>query len=260
MLTLILVALLALPDPGVPAFAPPLPAGLEAPPWADLVVDQCKEKLAATGLTGRHFRFSKETPIRARKSWQGEPPIYCHVPQATVLWNGPTGVQYLGFTTMSCAMTLALTRMERIAQEEARRVFGRPDGDNPIRAIAHLGTFNCRTQRFKAKQSQHSFGNGIDLAGFDIKGVGQVWVKYHWKPYYPKAYARQSEFLHALARRLREEEVFTNVLDPDYDPSHWNHIHVDLAPTSDGEPSAALRRAKTMPTPLAGDLHVAPVP
>lgn len=85
-------------------------------------------------------------------------------------------------------------------------------------------------------------------------------MKYHWKPYDPKAYARQADFLHALARRLRDEEVFTNVLDPDYDPSHWNHIHVDLAPTSGGEPSPALHRAKTMPTVVAGDLRLAPMP
>jgi len=259
-LSLLVAMLVAVPDPGLPAPAPELPAGLDVAPWADLEVDQCKDKLLAAGLTGRSFRFSKDASVRSRKTGLATPPaIYCHVPQATVMWAGPTGVQYYGFTFMSCAMALAMTRMEHIAQEEARRVFGRPEGENPIRWISHLGTFNCRTQRFKVKQSQHSFGNGLDLAGFNIKGYGDVLVKRHWNAIY-KPWERPSEFLHALARRLRDEEVFTNVLDPDHDSSHWNHIHVDLAPTSDGLPSPALLRTKGMPSLVSIDQHLPPVP
>jgi len=258
-LSLLVAMLIAVPDPGVPAPAPAVPPGLEIAPWADLEVDQCKDKLLAAGLTGKQFRFVKEAVVRSRKTGFGPPDIYCHAPQGTVMWGGVTGVQYYGFTFTSCAMALAMTRMERIAQEEARRIFGRPEDENPVRWISHLGTFNCRTQRFKVKQSQHSFGNGLDLAGFSIKGYGDVYVKQHWRPIY-KAWERPSEFLHALARRLRDEEVFTNVLDPDHDPSHWNHIHVDLAPTSDGLPSPALTRTKTMAAVVAIDQHLPPVP
>ncbi len=251
--------LFALPDPGVPAPTPALPPTLTDAPWAALEVDQCRDKLLAAGLTGRHFRFSRKAYIHTRRASFTSDPIYCHVPQGTVMWAGVTGVQYFGFTFTSCAMALAMTRMEKIAQEEARRIFARPEGENPVRWISHLGTFNCRTQRFKAKQSQHSFGNGLDLAGFNIKGYGDVYVKQHWTPHY-KSWERPSEFLRALARRLRDEEVFTNVLDPDHDPGHWNHIHVDLAPLSDGQPSPALHRTKTMPTSLAGETHLEPVP
>lgn len=246
-------------DPGEPAPAPALPPDLASAPWDGIEIDQCKEKLLAAGLTARHFRFSKEAGIRTRVAYRGAQPIYCHVPQATVMWAGPTGVQYYGFTFTSCAMALAMTRMERIAQEEARRIFGRPEAENPIRWISHLGTFNCRTQRLRAKQSEHSFGNGLDLASFSIKGYGEVMVKRHWTPHY-KSWEKPSEFLRSLARRLREEEVFTNVLDPDSDSGHWNHIHVDLAPLSHGEPSPALHRARTMPTHVAGDLSLPPVP
>ena len=259
MLSLIALIILASPKPGEPAPEPPLPDGLETAPWADLVVDQCRDKLIAAGLTARHFRFSKDTRIRVRKAYPGAEPIYCHVPQATVMWAGPTRVQYYGFTVTSCAMALAITRMEHIAQEEARRVFGRPADENPVRALTHLGTFNCRTQRLKAKQSQHSFGNGLDLAGFSVRGYGEVLVQRHWTPHF-KSWEKPSEFLHALVRRLREEEVFTNVLDPDWDALHWNHIHVDLAPLARGEPSPALERAKAMPSKVAGDLHMEPVP
>lgn len=259
MLSLLLIAVLAAPDPGLPAPTPTPPDGLDFPPWADLHVDNCKDKLLAAGLTGRHFRFSKDGRIRTRRLSRRDPPIYCHVPQATVMWSGPTGVQYYGYTYTSCAMALAMTRMEQIAQEEARRVWGRPETDNPIRWISHLGTFNCRTQRFKTRQSEHSFGNGLDLASFMIKGWGEVQVKRHWTAHY-KSWEKPSEFLRSLSRRLRDEQVFTNVLDPDYDAGHWNHIHVDLAPTSDGLPSRALERAKAMPDIVAGDPHRPPMP
>jgi hypothetical protein len=150
---------------------------------------------------------------------------------------------YYGYTFVNCAMAIAMTRFEVIVQEEARRAFGRPDTENPVRAMAHMGTYNCRTLRHKQKQSQHSFGNGLDIASFDVKGFGQIEVKRHWFPRYP-SWQRASDFLRGVSRRLREEAVFTNVLDPDSDPAHWNHIHVDLAPLSDGEPSPALARAK----------------
>lgn len=251
MLALSLLALaIQAPDPGEPIAPVPLPTGLEVAPWDGLEVESCKDKLLAAGLTGKDFRFSRSDWVSKRKVW-GQDPIFCHVPQATILWTGPTGIRYNGYTNTTCAMVLAMTRMERIAQEEARRVFAHPDTVQPIVWISHIGTYNCRTLRFRAKQSQHSFGNGLDLAGFWVKGYGEILVKRHWNPLYP-SWQRPSEFLRSLARRLREEEVFTNVLDPDSDPGHWNHIHVDLATTSDGLPSPALERVMKMPSTIAG--------
>jgi hypothetical protein len=224
---------------------------MEVAPWEGLEVEECKQKLLATGLTGNHFRFSRSNWVTTKKI-RGQDPIYCHVPQATVLWMGPTGVRYVGYTNTTCAMVLAMTRMEKIAQEEARRIFGHPQEVNPVTWISHMGTYNCRTLRFSHRQSQHSFGNGLDLKGFYVRGFGEILVARHWTPHY-KSWERASEFLRSLSQRLRDEEVFTNVLDPDSDPGHWNHIHVDLALTSDGAPSPALHRAKTMPSSLAGD-------
>jgi len=246
--------LLSAPDPGEPIAPVPLPKGVEVAPWDGLDVAECKERLLAAGLTGRDFRFSKSTWVSTKKVW-GADPIHCHIPQATIIWTGPTGVRYNGYTNTTCGMALAMTRMERIVQEEARRVFGHPETINPVLWISHMGTYNCRTLRFKAKQSQHSFGNGLDLAGFWVRGYGVVEVKRHWNPVY-KSWERPSEFLKSVSKRLRDEQVFTNVLDPDSDPGHWNHIHVDLAPTSDGDPSPALERVRDMPRTVAGEPRV----
>jgi hypothetical protein len=246
MLAALLAIVLTAPDPGVPISPVPLPKGLETAPWSALEVPECKARLLTTGLNGRNFRFSRNDWIASRKISRTDT-IYCHVPQHTVTWSGVTGLQYLGFTSTTCAMALAMTRMETILQEEARRIFGHGPDVNPVRWLSHLGTFNCRTLRHKTKQSQHSFGNGLDLAGFWVKGFGEIHVKYHWTARYP-SWQRASDFLHAISRRLRDERVFTNVLDPDSDPGHWNHIHVDLAPESSGSPSPALDAVLAMPT------------
>lgn len=247
---LVALALLTAPAPGEPAPRRDLPKGLESAPWEDLWVDQCKEKLTAAGET-EHFYFSRKNRLDERKLYKHDP-IYCHVPQAAVWTRGPTGVRYYGFTMFNCAMSLAMTRFEKIAQEEAHRIF-ETKSEQPITAIRHLGTYNCRRLREKPdKQSQHSFGNAIDLAGFYIRGVGDVDMQKHWTARWPSLQKRQ-DFLRALVVRLREEQVFTNVLDPTWDSAHDNHLHVDLAVLSDGLPSAALARALGMPATAAGE-------
>jgi len=246
--TLIAVALIAAPRPGDPAPRRELPKDLESAPWEELWVDQCKDKLTAAGQT-EHYYFSQRNRLQSRKL-RGHETIYCHVPQASVWTYGPTGVRYYGFSMFNCAMSLAMTRFERIAQEEAHRIF-ETKSETPIKAIRHLGTYNCRRLREKPdKQSQHSFGNAIDLASFYIRGVGTVDIQKHWTARYPYLEPRQ-EFLRSLVKRLRAEQVFTNVLDPTWDPAHTNHIHVDLAVLADGLPSPAL--ARTLAMPIAED-------
>jgi len=249
--TLVLLALLAAPGPGEPAPRKDLPKGLETAPWDPLWVDQCKERLEATGLEAGSYYFSPHNRMQERKI-RGHASLFCHAPQAVVWTRGPTGARYFGHTLFNCAMSLAMTRFEQIAQEEAHRVFG-TKRDNPITIITHMGTYNCRTLRAKPdRQSQHSFGNAIDLAGFYIQGVGEVTILNNWNARWPSQ-QRKSDFLRGLMERLRAEQVFTNVLDPTWDNAHANHVHMDLAALSDGLPSAALAVTRALPTTAAAD-------
>jgi len=238
----LVAALFGAPDPGESASILPPPDGVTSLPWDSLVVDDCKARLEKAGYSGKEFRFSTWNYIRTIKR-RGADPLRCHVPQPIVMMKSPSGMSYNGYTFVNCSMALAMVRFEEIAQEEARRIWDKPDDSFPVQAMAHMGTYNCRTLRFKTKQSQHSFGNGLDIAVFRIAGAGEVNVTHHWTARWP-ALQKKEDFLRSLARRLRQEAVFTNVLDPDSDHGHWNHIHVDLAPLSDGEPSPALARLR----------------
>lgn len=243
-----LFALLLLAAPGEPAPRHELPAGLESAPWEAFWVDQCKERLTAAGMTSG-FYFNQANRMPSRRVTRTET-IWCHVPQAVIWSEGPTGVRYAGFTMVNCAMALAMARFEVIAQEEARGVFG-DKYEAPITFISHVGTYNCRTLRLKStRQSQHSFGNGIDITGFYVKGYGHIEIKRHWTARWP-ALQKGSLFLHNLVARLRAEQVFTNILDPTWDGYHAGHLHIDLAPTSDGLPSVALAKAKASPLSTA---------
>lgn len=247
--TLTLLALLSAPGPGEPAPRRDTPAGLEVAPWDALWVDRCQERLVAAGLEAGAYYFSPHNRLQSRPL-RGYETIYCHTPQAVVWTRGPTGALYYGHTMFNCAMSLAMTRFERIAQEEARRIFDTAR-DNPITIITHMGTYNCRRLRAKPeRQSQHSFGNAIDLAGFYIHGVGEITILRHWNARY-SSQRRASEFLHTVMERLRAEQVFTNILDPAWDEAHANHVHMDLAPLSDGLPSAALAVTRALPVTAA---------
>ncbi|MFT7579170.1 MAG: hypothetical protein ACI9MR_000832 [Myxococcota bacterium] len=241
MLASLLVSVLILGAPGAPAPTRALPGGLETAPWQPLLVEQCATRLTEAGLP-KTFRFSQKNRVQERKR-RGRDTIFCHVPQASIWQRGPTNIKYYGFTQFNCAMAIAMARFETLIQEEALKIFPKA-GANPVKAITHMGTYNCRPLRKKpTAQSQHSFGNAIDIKGFWIRGVGEVNVLRHWDAKYP-IQKKRSDFLRNLVARLNDEGVFTNILTPEWDASHANHLHIDLAALSDGLPSAALARAK----------------
>ncbi len=227
-LTLIALMLLSAP-PTEPAPPPPLPRGFDAAPWEALFVEDCKARLEEAGVT--KYRFLPQSRPRVLKGyrWRGVqyPDMACYTPQALLYQRGPGDIRYSGYPKMSCAMALAMAKFEAIAQEESERVFGE---GKTIKYIVQYGTNNCRRLRLRPEaQSQHSFGNAIDVASFVIKGYGIVDLKKHWHSTRPW-HAKRREFLRRLAERLRAERVFTNVLDPEYDAGHANHYHLDLAP------------------------------
>jgi hypothetical protein len=88
--------------------------------------------------------------------------------------------------------------------------------------------------------SQHSFGNAIDLAAFEVADGTTYTVKTDWviDPAGEKTCAAQTEpgkdqFLHELICALKTAHVWNIVLTPNYNADHRDHFHVDLTDGSD---------------------------
>lgn len=85
-----------------------------------------------------------------------------------------------------------------------------------------IGTsYECRSQNHvaNAKLSEHAFANAMDLHGFDLAGR-QVGVKG------PPSGSPEASFLAAVRAGACAE--FTTVLGPGSDPSHEDHLHLDM--------------------------------
>ena len=129
---------------------------------------------------------------------------------ATVPWNQPA--------VTSCEFVLAFDQFEREAVRPlALRYFGAD-----IRTVIHLGAYSCRTTR-SGRESEHAHGEALDLAGFELVDGRRILVKDAWRQRGPSR-----DFLYAVAERACA--YFNEVLDPDSDSDHFDHIHLDLGP------------------------------
>lgn len=132
------------------------------------------------------------------------------VTAATVPWNQPA--------TADCELILAFDRFER----EAMRPLARAYFGEDIRMIFHLGAYSCRPTR-SGHESEHAHGAALDFAGLELADGRRILVKDSWR-----RRDKSSEFLHALATRACA--YFNEVLSPDSDADHYDHLHLDLGP------------------------------
>jgi len=157
--------------------------------------------------------------------------IRCIVPNAVVLYRGPTGLRF-GAPKVNCAFALRLLRFEKVLQQEARRAFGQP-----VARILMWASYQCRgIGGSVGMASEHSFGNAVDIGGVVLRSGRWTTVKRHYlrRGRLRKA-TRYSRFWERLSKRLYREKIFSVVLTPNFDSVHHNHLHLDAAPyTMDG--------------------------
>jgi hypothetical protein len=198
--------------PGAYAFLG-APVAHGGPP--DALAD-CEGDLARAGVT---FHPYDRIPVHEEHG------SVCGTPQAVVYVKGPGAISYEPSPVLSCPMALALASFEHVIQQEADRAF-----HAPVVRVQQLGTYVCRKiAAFRSTQSEHSYANAIDLAEFVLKDGRRVSVlkdffKGDGEPTKPGGM-----FLSAVAHRGFDEDIFSNVLTPFFDPGHKNHFHIDLA-------------------------------
>ncbi len=186
--------------------APSLPPAAPQPPAG------CQATLHAAGVKLSRW------PLRPERRPGG---VVCEAPEGIAVQRGASGIRYQPAARVNCAFGLRLVKFEAVVQEEAQRILG-----SRVRTIVQLGTYNCRKMAaYPDLVSEHSFANAIDVAELVLANGRRVVVERDW----PRADGPGASFLHRLARRLFDEQVFNVVLTPAYDRHHRNHLHLDGA-------------------------------
>lgn len=206
--------------------AAPAPRFANDDPNDDLVVAppppraSCEADLAAAGVIVQPASLPVHEVGKRHK-------FSCGAEQVVIYKGSPAKIRYEPWPVVTCTMALALARFDALAQEEAKRTFGKP-----IVRVRQLGTYACREMaNYPGWVSEHSYANAIDIEAFILKNGSEISVLRHFEKTAigdaPKR--KQGQMLTTLARRLFDEDVFSTVLTPYFDALHRNHFHLDLS-------------------------------
>jgi hypothetical protein len=158
--------------------------------------------LAALDRLGVQYQVEPQSASTSRACLVRNP---VRVAAATVPFSRPA--------VAACGFVLQFDKFERaVIRPLAKREFGRD-----LKTIVHFGAYNCRTTD-AGRESEHAKGLAIDVAGFELTDGT---MKHDWSK---RGKAR--DFLRAVAQDACG--YFSEVLDPDSDRDHLDHIHLDL--------------------------------
>jgi hypothetical protein len=116
----------------------------------------------------------------------------------------------------ACAFVLEFDKFE----QEVIRPLAKRDFGEDLKTIVHFGAYSCRTTKL-GLESEHAKGMAMDVAGFELTDGTMISVKQDWSKRGPRR-----DFLRAVASQACR--YFNEVLDPDSDLDHIDHIHIDL--------------------------------
>jgi len=219
MLVLAPAALAQVPTPPLPPPRPDRPANSEPVERTEKPSPQetSVDKKDAEGDSVRKACLDRLTQLGLR--FEARPPVQensCSIENPVLVSALPGSVEVAPASLMACPVAESLARwMSEIVSPEAERQFQAA----PKKLL--IGTsYQCRDQRNGAKLSEHAFGNGVDVMGFEFT------------KHAPLAVASQPENspeadFQATIRKAACP-IFNTVLGPGSDADHGNHLHLDL--------------------------------
>lgn len=161
--------------------------------------------LAALDRLGVQYQVETQSASTSRACLVQNP---VRVAAATIPFSRPT--------VAACGFVLQFDKFEReVIRPLAKRDFG-----HDLKTIVHFGAYNCRTTD-TGRESEHAKGLAMDVAGFELTDGTMISVKHDWNKR-----GKASDFLRAVAQDACG--YFSEVLDPDSDRDHVDHIHLDL--------------------------------
>ncbi len=169
---------------------------------ADSVKTACLDRLTQMGL-----RFEARPPVRENS---------CSIDNPVLVSALPGSVEVAPASLMACPVAESLARwMSEVVSPEAERQFQ----TTPNKLL--IGTsYQCRDQRNGAKLSEHAFGNGVDVMGFEFAKRPPVVIASQ-----PEN-SPEASFQFAIQKAACP--IFNTVLGPGSDAAHGDHLHLDL--------------------------------
>lgn len=168
-----------------------------------------------------------ETAVVADSSPSDHPELTCHVEDPVKVHNPVLGVT-IGFNVDDPLPPLLACNAAHALVDTVEDV--KPDG---VTGISHMGTYVCRTIAGTDTLSRHSFGDAIDIAGFQLADGTEWTVLDHWEDGDPSPETDAGIFLYDAVHRWDDLDIWNILLTPEYNDAHDNHFHVDLTPGSD---------------------------
>ena len=174
----------------------------EKAPEAVKIDAACIERLTRLGL-----RFEARPAVQ-----EGA----CSVETPVLVSGLPDGLAVVPASLMTCPLAENLARwLGDAVRPEADRHFQ----SAPTKLL--IGTaYQCRDQRSGAKLSEHAFGNGVDVMGFEFAK----------RP--PLVVGAQAEGSPEAAFQSAVQKAacpfFATVLGPGSDADHGDHLHLDM--------------------------------
>jgi hypothetical protein len=200
------------PRPDPPAVPSPEPSDVKVPTKEDGAEQKAPEPSSADAaclerITRLGLRFESRPSVREKA---------CSVDSPVLVSALPNGVEVAPASLMACPVAESLARwMSDAVAPEAERHFQ----SAPTKLL--IGTsYQCRDQRNGEKLSEHAFGNGVDVMGFEFAKRGPLAISAH------SADSPESTFQAAVQKAACP--IFTTVLGPGSDAAHGDHLHLDL--------------------------------
>ncbi len=162
----------------------------------------CRERLTQLG-----FRF--ETRPRVQED-------ACHVDNPVFVTALPNGIEVAPGSLMRCSFAEGLSRW--VAEVVIRQA------DDHFKSAPKkllIGTsYQCRDQRSGSKLSEHAFGNGVDIMGFEFDKRAPLLIGSHVEG------SPEANFQFAVQKEACP--IFSTVLGPGSDDAHGDHLHLDM--------------------------------
>lgn len=219
LLTMLLLAGNGMAQTATPPLPPPRPDRItppqdhnETPPAEETAKDgnvgpdheaeACIERLRQRGL-----RFEQRPAVRENA---------CKIDNPVSVSGLPNGIEVTPASLMECSFAEELSRWmnDVVAPRTTEHFQG-----TPTKLL--IGTsYQCRDQRTGGKLSEHAFGNGVDVMGFEFDKRPPLAIKFQAEG------SPEAAFQSAIQKDACS--VFTTVLGPGSDDDHGDHLHLDM--------------------------------